>query len=499
MTIELLNQPLSETQADLEIVFVAGKNLEHRWVDDHATLELLKFKGESEQCAFIPQSRKIYIGVENLEAEEIRLACAKAYKTAAGTTAQSLKIGLYVGDTCERHNLKAAVEGFLLGSYKFDRYKSKKEEEEPSPEIEKIWLCNDEYDGKTIDFPAAQKAVAQAISLAESVNFVRDIVNTPPDDSTPVKLAEIATDLCKNSPHLSCEIHDEAYLRENNMNLFLAVNRASVHPPRLIHLTYRHPEPKAKIAIVGKGLTYDSGGLSLKPSSYMATMKADKSGGCAALGIIRAIAALELPFEVHSVIGATENMIGGNAYKPDDVIAARNGKTVEIKNTDAEGRLVLADCLDYAQDFAPDYIVDMATLTGACVVALGEYTLGVMGHSDSLKHKFLEAADISGELAAELPFNRYLKKLLKSEIADCSNISSGRYGGAITAGLFLSEFIREENRDKWVHLDIAGPAFVEKEWGYHPYGASGAGVRLVVKWLDRLARDGDHDNSCEGH
>jgi len=176
-------------------------------------------------------------------------------------------------------------------------------------------------------------------------------------------------------------------------------------------------------------------------------------------------------------------MIGGNAYKPDDVLIARNKKSIEVRNTDAEGRLVLADCLDFAQDLKPDFLVDLATLTGACVVALGEYTSGVMGHSSNLKHSFMNSAKKSGELASSLPFNKYLKKLLKSSVADISNISSSRYGGAITAGLFLDNFIRDEYKEKWLHLDIAGPAYVEKSWGYNQYGASGAGVRACTYWL----------------
>jgi leucyl aminopeptidase len=212
-------------------------------------------------------------------------------------------------------------------------------------------------------------------------------------------------------------------------------------------------------------------------------MKSDKSGASAALHIIKAAALLKLPYEVHSVIGAAENMIGGNAYKPDDVLKARNGKTIEVRNTDAEGRLVLADCLDFAQDLKPDYLFDLATLTGACVVALGEYTSGVMGHSTHLKHTFVSSALKSGELVSTLPFNRYLKKLLKSSIADMSNISTSRYGGAITAGLFLDNFIRDEYKDKWLHLDIAGPAFIEKDWGYNQCGASGAGVRMCLNFM----------------
>ena len=201
-----------------------------------------------------------------------------------------------------------------------------------------------------------------------------------------------------------------------------------------------------------------------------------------------AIAKLELPFEVHGIVGAVENMIGGNAYKPDDILKAKNGKTIEIRNTDAEGRLVLADCLCYAQDEIKDidYIFDYATLTGACVVGVGEYTTGVMGNNEILKRNAVLSALKSGEYATTLDFNRFLKKAIKSEIADICNIASTRYGGAITAGMFLDNFIYDENKEKWIHFDIAGPAFVEKVWGYNPHGASGAGVRMTIKFLQNL-------------
>jgi leucyl aminopeptidase len=271
----------------------------------------------------------------------------------------------------------------------------------------------------------------------------------------------------------------------------LAVGRASRHRSKLIHLTYKPKgkvKAKKKMVLVGKGLTYDSGGLSLKPADYMVNMKSDKGGGCAVLGIMNTISALNLPIEVHGIVGAVENMIGGDAYKPDDVLTARNGKTIEVKNTDAEGRLVLADCLCYAQDEIEDidYIFDYATLTGACVVGVGQYTNGIMGNNSMLKHEVVKSAINSGELATTLPFNRYLKKTLKSEIADMSNIASTRYGGAITAGMFLDNFITDENKDKWVHLDIAGPAFVDAAWGDNPAGASGAGVRLTIEFMKNL-------------
>jgi leucyl aminopeptidase len=225
----------------------------------------------------------------------------------------------------------------------------------------------------------------------------------------------------------------------------------------------------------------------------MVTMKSDKSGGSAVIGIMKAVAEMNLPVEVHGFVGAVENMIGGDAYKPDDVLVAKNGRTIEIRNTDAEGRLVLADTLCYAQqEVKADYIFDFATLTGASVVAVGNYTSSVMGNNKEMQALVVKEAHNAGELATALDFNRYLKKTIKSEIADICNISNTRYGGAITAGMFLSEFIDEDHADKWAHIDIAGPAFVEHIWGENPHGASGAGVRMMVKLIENLAADKSH-------
>ena len=223
-------------------------------------------------------------------------------------------------------------------------------------------------------------------------------------------------------------------------------------------------------------------------------MKADKAGGSAVMGIMKAVSEMNLPVEVHGFVGAVENMIGGDAYKPDDILIAKNGKTIEVRNTDAEGRLVLADVLCYAQqEVKADYLFDMATLTGACVIGVGHYTSGVMGNSKMPVDMVLNAANkISGEMATKLDFNRYLGKTLKSDVADISNISNTRYGGAISAGMFLSEFIDEEHKDRWAHIDIAGPAFVEHIWGENPSGASGAGVRLMLRLIEKVSRGEGH-------
>lgn len=479
MKIELIKSNLSKINRDCEIVFVVNKNLKHKWVVDSKALKSLNFTGTQSEVATV--ENRIYIGVDFSDIDDMRIASAKAIQTLNKLNFKSAKVGIY-GDS---DRVRAMVEGFILGNYKFDKYKSQKFESK----LKKVSIALESFKAKKLKSKDIESSIESAKVIATSVNFTRDIVNSMPDELTPKELAKIAKKVAKESK-LDCIIEDEKFLKKEGMNAFLAVTRASTNGPRLIHLTHKPKRAKRKVVIVGKGLTYDSGGLSLKPSNFMLTMKADKSGACATLGAIQAVAKLNLPIEVHAIIGACENMVGGDAYKPDDVLVAKNGTSIEVKNTDAEGRLVLADCLCYAQNKIKniDNIFDIATLTGACVVALGEYTTGVMGFNEKLKESILNSSQKSGELSASLPFNKYLEKLLTSEVADISNVSSGRYGGAITAGLFLSNFIKRENRDKWVHLDIAGPAFVEKPWGYNPYGASGAGVRLLTQWLKDISK-----------
>jgi leucyl aminopeptidase len=471
MKINLVEKSLENVNADIEIVFI--NDIEK--AEDKKLLETLEFKAKDESCVLLPELQKIYVGFEEKNYDCLAIASATAIKKIQSTKFKSAKINL-----CEtlEDNLKAIVEGALLGEYKFTNYKSdsKKKKLDLS-----IMVSNKNN--------KLEKVLEEAKIISKAVNKTRDMVNTTPADFYPEVMANTAKKLAKDAG-INFEVHGEKYLDKNGMNAMNSVGRASIHESKLIHLSYKPKEPKAKIVLVGKGLTYDSGGLSLKPSDFMVTMKSDKSGGCAVLSTLWAIAKLELPFEVHGIVGAVENMIGGDAYKPDDVLKAKNGKTIEVRNTDAEGRLVLADCLCYAQDEIKDidYIFDYATLTGACVVGVGEYTTGIMGNNEILKRNAVLSALKSGELATTLDFNRYLKKTLKSEIADMSNIASTRYGGAITAGMFLDNFIYDENKEKWIHFDIAGPAFVEKSWGYNPHGASGAGVRMTIKFLQDLVK-----------
>ena len=459
----------AKNSSDIEIVLV--KTLDG--LKDSEILEILDFKAKDESCVLLAESKKIYVGFEENDYDSIAIAIATAIKKLQTTKFKSAKIKL-----CEvlENNLKALVEGALLGEYKFTHYKSEKE----NKKIELNLIVKE----KT---PELEKVLKESKIISKAVNKTRTMVNTAPADFYPSVMAEVAQELAKDA-NISCEVYGEKFLEKNKMMAMHSVGRASIHESKLIHLSYKPKNATKKIVLVGKGLTYDSGGLSLKPSDSMVGMKMDKSGGCAVLSTMWAIAKLGLPFEVHGIVGAVENMIGGNAYKPDDILKAKNGKTIEVRNTDAEGRLVLADCLCFAQDEIKDidYIFDYATLTGACVVGVGQYTTGIMGNNEILKRNAVLSALKSGEYATTLDFNRYLKKAIKSEVADICNVANTRYGGAITAGMFLDNFIYDENKEKWIHFDIAGPAYVESVWGYNPHGGSGAGVRMTIKFLQNL-------------
>ncbi len=472
------NLHISKEEKGSKILFVNKAVFENtknnKKIPDFTLLKELGYKGNG---VFFAQASKIlYVGLDNTDEESYANAITAAYKYLKSLKLTEVHLA-FTG--LAEYTQIAILQGFLLGSYEFNNYKQKKEQDE-------IYTLNVYCIG------LKEALLQKAMIICGNVNFVRDIVNTPPNIANSIFLSELAQNetmkLAKQYKNatINATLRSNSYMEEQKMGAFLAVNQASNYPAYLAHLSYKPKKAKKKVVIVGKGLVYDTGGLSLKPADYMTTMKADKGGACAVLGAFLASVQLGLEIELHAIMGITDNAIGKNAYRPDDVLISREKKSIEVKNTDAEGRLVLADCLSYAQDLDADIIIDFATLTGACVVALGEYTSGVMGFNESLKNQFVESALQSGELAHTLPFNTHLKKLIESKIADVNNASSSRYGGAITAGLFLAEFIREEYKDKWLHIDIAGPAYVEKEWGVNPYGASGIGVRSCVAFLSTL-------------
>ncbi len=457
-----------KSDAPVEVRFITQKELKKSGYKE--LLNSAGFEAKSETSCFLYEKGLLFIGVEEKEdLNELRSGSATAARVLKKSNFQKASIAV------DKKSLPVIAEGFVLGAYEFEKYKSE-------PQNKKLKIVATSNKAKEL-----QPLLDEALTIAHATNFTRDIVNTAPQEINPKTFAQLAKKVAKENK-LFCDILEKERLEKERCNAMLAVGRASIYSPRLIHLAYKPKNAKQKVTLVGKGLTYDSGGLSLKPATSMVTMKMDKAGACATLGIIKAVSELKLDVELHVFIGAVENMIGGNAYKPDDVLKSRSGTTIEVRNTDAEGRLVLADVLDYAQEKAEgsDYIFDFATLTGACMVALGQYTTGVMGHSSALKHKVNKAASSAGELTGSLPFNKHLKKLLKSEIADISNIASKPYGGAITAALFLDRFIKEENKEKWLHFDIAGSAYTESPWDVNNYGATGAGVRMMTRFLLEL-------------
>ncbi|APW64821.1 MULTISPECIES: leucyl aminopeptidase [Arcobacteraceae] len=476
MNIKLSKKELSNIDCDIELVVV--KDLKKLEKKEQKLLKKVSFDLKSFDTFFDANKNKFYVSTLKLKKEDLKLCFSSAIRSIKKLNIKSVKFDLIQDE--KELKIDEIVEGLILGAYEFTKYKSAKKKEK------KLEITISTTNSKK-DKDELQKQLDESLAVTASVNMVRNIINTPPEDYFPDTMANDAKNIASENG-LQCIIQGEEYLLKNGMNAMYNVGRASRHESKLIHLSYKPKEPKGKIVLVGKGLTYDSGGLSLKVGGSMVSMKCDKGGGSAVLGIMNTLKALNFDYEVHGIIGAVENMIGGDAYKPDDVLVAKNGKTIEVRNTDAEGRLVLADCLCYAQDEIKDidYIFDYATLTGAVVVALGNQMIGTMGHNDKLKDKMQKAANTSGELIGVLPFNRYLPKELKSSIADLVNSTNTRAAGSITAGLFLDNFIKKENKKKWLHLDIAGAAYTESPWGYNSFGATGAGVRLTLDFIRNL-------------
>jgi leucyl aminopeptidase len=368
---------------------------------------------------------------------------------------------------------EAAVEGVILGLYQFLPFKTV--DREQSREVTGFTILEKDEGAYKVIRVAAK--TAEIISAA--ANFARDIVSTPANEMTPSDLANEARESAKGKK-IRCTVLDAGQMKELGMNALLGVARGSDEPPQLIILEYRGGKKSSPvIALVGKGITFDSGGISIKPSEKMDQMKTDMAGGAAVIAAVRATAELGLPVNLVGIVPATENLPGGKAYKPGDILKSLSGRTIEVVTTDAEGRLILADALTYAGRYKPAAIIDLATLTGACIVALGDHVIGMMGTDDDLKREIRKAAELTGEKVWELPLWEEYHELIKGDAADYKN-SGGRAGGAITAAAFLSKFT---GGTPWVHLDIAGPAWLTKEKPYIPKGASGVGVRLLIQFL----------------
>ncbi|MCF2531196.1 leucyl aminopeptidase [Yinghuangia soli] len=406
-------------------------------------------------------------------AEALRKAGGNAARALAGTKKAGLALPL-----ADAAAVEAVALGALLGAYTFEAYREKSTEGRKAP-VKDLALVGAKARDK-----AVKAAFERAQVTAESVNKTRDLVNTPPNDLNPKSFAAIAVDQGKNFG-FKVEVMDEKALTKGGYGGILGVGQGSANPPRLVRLGYTHPKAKRSIALIGKGITYDSGGISLKPAGANETMKMDMAGAGAVLGAVAAIARLGLPVNVTGWLALAENMPSGTSTRPGDVLRMYGGRTVEVLNTDAEGRLVLADAITRAAEEKPEKIIDVATLTGAMMVALGHKTYGIVANDDDFRSAVHDAAERVGEPSWPMPTPAELRRTMDSTIADIKNIGD-RMGGGLSAGVFLREFVAEGI--SWAHLDIAGPAYNEGEVsGYTAKGGTGVAVRTLVQVVADMA------------
>lgn len=455
------------------------------------TMKAQQFEGEIGQSLLIPAPDHMDVdyvlvvglgvlgstGVVSIAREVAGMACVTAKRLGLKSIALEC-----IGEDAETFDAYDVVQGMteavLLADYAFHMYK----EDKRVNRLKDVVIVAE--DGR--DVRKGEKALAAARAYANGTNIARDLVNTPAKDMTPTRLAQAAQELARMTKGVRVKLLDREACEKRRMFAFLGVAQGSDEPPVFIHLTYK-PKKKAKkvVALVGKGITFDSGGLSLKPGNAMETMKYDMAGAAAVLGLFATLGVMQPNVEIHGIIAATENMPSGKALRPGDIVRASNGKSIEVLNTDAEGRLTLADALLYAQKLKPDVVIDLATLTGACVVALGEEIAGLMSNNAKLANQLLTAAAKADEKLWELPLERRYAPLVESDVADLRNTSLSRYGGTLTAGLFLQAFINEQQA--WAHMDIAGPAFAERPLSsYVDKGGTGYGVRTLAAWIEQL-------------
>ncbi|MEM6715176.1 MAG: leucyl aminopeptidase [Cyanobacteria bacterium P01_D01_bin.6] len=408
---------------------------------------------------------------ETLTLETLRRAGAIAARLGKKEKCKALGISLPVWNDDTALSAQGLCEGALLALHEDNRFKSENGDDKRFA-IERIEL---------IGYPNEAPAIARAQQVADGVILARELVSAPPNVATPGMLAETAEAIAQDH-NIEVKILEKEACEALGMGAFLGVSQASDLPPKFIHLTYKPAgTPRRKLAIIGKGLTFDSGGLNIKAGagSMIEMMKFDMGGAAATLGAAKAIAQIKPDVEVHFISAAAENMISGNALHPGDIITASNGKTIEVNNTDAEGRLTLADALVFAEKLELDAMIDLATLTGACIVALGDSIAGLWSPDDTLAGEIAAAATIAGEKLWRMPLEERYFEGMKSLAADMKN-TGPRFGGSITAALFLKQFVKET---AWAHLDIAGPVWNERENAYNSPGATGYGVRTLVNWV----------------
>lgn len=487
MDVKVLNAELKSQECDALVVGLWEKTSELEGVAasvDEATGHLIKdfviqkdkFEAKFAQTYLLQTYGKIsankvlVVGLgekEKFNLNKLRELSAKIVAKASSIKAKKVCIDLgELGFDCFDSGEMVAL-GTLIGDYAFDKYKSEKKKDT----LEEFILV--EHEERKIN--PLKDGVDKGVKIAQAMSFARDLSNEPAEYATPSRLADIA----KKIEGVKTKIYEKDEIEKMEMRAFLAVSKGSSRDPKFIHMKYSPQNPKKKIAIVGKGITFDSGGLDIKPPSSMLNMKDDMSGSACVLAIMKTLTIFNPQIEVHGIVAACENMPGCSAYKPGDVLVAKNKKTIEVDNTDAEGRLTLADALCYACELGVDEVIDIATLTGACVVALGSQAAGIMGNNQTLIDDLIKIGEKQGERFWQLPMYEEYKEGLKSDVADLKN-TGARGGGASSAGIFLQEFVKDV---AWVHLDIAGVAFLEKPQKELSKGASGVGVRTLLNYI----------------
>jgi len=493
--LEISHRPLSEGDEDTTVYFVREKSRQPPACPDQEVADYLRsvwelddFKGQAGRSVLYYRNsiggaktgeRVIVVGLgkDKPTSELLREAGGLAVNVAMGTKAQRFKVALpeKFGGLSRGDLARALSEGLVLGSYRFAKYRNELDPEQDSGSIKAITIHAG--DDRTVAV-----AIRQGLVAAQAVNSARDMINEPGNKWTPGHFVKAGRQLAEQHG-LICQVFEEDALKNMGMGGIIGVSQGSSQPPALVVLKYRGKIAKAPtLLLVGKGLTFDSGGISLKPGAGMQDMKYDMSGGAVVLAVMQALAQLQpTGINVVGLVPAAENMVGPAALKPGDIINQFNGKSVEVVNTDAEGRLILADALAYGvKHYRPDAVIDIATLTGAVIIALGHHRTGLMSNDDALAQRLVAVGDRCGEPLWRLPLGKEYRQQLKSEVADLKNVGSDRAAGAITAACFLQEFV---GKTPWAHLDIAGTAWDFTKKSYVPMGPSGVGVRLLLEML----------------
>lgn len=486
ISLDVSSSPLGEVSADVLLIFVS-----HNWKREisgffekeiNRVAALDKFSGKEKEvlsCDVDAKFRRVILfGVgedDEKSVFDLESTVAKALKT----TGKRREVAMVVRkEWFKMHKVKQLAkiyaEAVLLASYSYDKYRKKQKD---AGKTERVTFIVDK--DQISDF---QEGVRLAETNVRATYYARDLVNEPGNIVNPTYLANCALTIAKAQKNVSCRVYEKEEIEKMGMEAFLGVSAGSDTPPKFIKLTYNPTaSPSKTVVLVGKGITFDTGGLSLKPSGSMETMKIDMAGAAAVFGVFSQIGQIKPNVKVVGLIASCENMPSGKAMRPGDIVRAYNGTTIEVLNTDAEGRLTLADALSYAvKNEKPAAIIDLATLTGAMVVALGEEITGLFGNNKKLNEELVESANRAGELVWPMPLPKIYKEEIKSSVADFKNITRGRYGGAITAALFLQEFV---GKTPWVHLDIAGPAYAERNIPLAKQGGTGFGVRTLIEFL----------------